>query len=306
MARGMHGRCYVAHMQAQNGHDLTHALFVISDGEASKEKNIVQIREMCKTDHDSYQRAISEISEVLNSFFVFVDKSMHDLERSLHNVAVQVRTTPIGNETQAWRVDLEFRILNYCAAVVAYYDRVLAEVKRKQRGTEDIASVPALFSELFDRSLAYRVISSLRNALIHGSRHLIGLKIEAALPAGSRDPLEALVSISIPLNKERFARGSAKALVRNEVRSIDLELNIVELCRRTHAELRLLNTKITPMLHPNLDEHVGYLSDIIDEALQHEAYPMVMSYDPDRFSETTSWSLLPREVYDYVRSRARN
>lgn len=296
-------QCYVAPMGSQNRLDLTHALFVISDGDTPKERNLTQLRGMSEVDLNKYQHAIFEISEVLHSFFVYVDKAMSDLDASLRNVASQARTTPMGNETHRWTVDLEFRILNYCAAVVAYYDRVLAEVKRKQKGTESTSSAPQLFNELFDDSLAYRVVCSLRNALIHGSRNLLGLRMEATLPEGSRNPAEALVSISIPLNKEGFARGSAKALVRNEIRSLDTELDVLELCRQTHAELSVLDGKIIPIMHPNLEEHIRHLSDIIDEVAQHQGYPMVMSYDPDRFKETTSWSLLPHEVYDYVRSQ---
>lgn len=185
-------------------------------------------------------------------------------------------------------------MLGFSTSLWLYNEYVTAEVNR--RGDEDLKKVVGgLFSETYDSSQAYRLVYSLRNAFQHGVRNLINSRGTHRLVNG-RGP-ETETELHCEIVKDVFIASKANATVRNEVREIEGNPDILGLCDDAFAAVQRLHAGLTPLLHPHAHAAalllLDYMREIGNERAHFHKYPMGASTMPVITS-------LGREEFEWV------
>ncbi|WP_414173036.1 hypothetical protein [Clavibacter tessellarius] len=221
-----------------------------------------EVREL---DPDEFVAANDALSAVyrrtrgLNAFPAFawgdLDTAKTEFLRQVHH----------DGRFSEWMASLiEYRLINFSTAVKLYQEQVLTQAKH----AADEALHPqlkAMFSEVYDRSFAYRVLYSIRNAFHHGDRRLISLSGTSRLKGPSGGDIET-DGVAL-LDKAAFAAGESNGAVRREIRELgeDIEVDLFRLSSQTFSEIELLSDRIIPLLHPAAPQAAALLAGYFGE-----------------------------------------
>ncbi len=156
---------------------------------------------------------------------------------------------------------VEFRIIGFSTALKLYHEDVLARVRRD--GDRKLtARVEAEFSATYEGSFAYRLAYAMRNSFLHGARDLVTLHMTARLAA---DGVTRESEARAELKKSAFITTRTNGAVRQEVRETVDELDLFELTAQAYTEVRLLQDRLTPLLHPEAPAAAALISRYIEE-----------------------------------------
>lgn len=219
-----------------------------------------EVRELSAEEWDAAMAAHRDVHGFTRGLDGFPSFAWGDLKGARQELLRQVLVQTAPNE---WMMQLiEYRILNYSTALKLYHEHVTAQVNRT--GDEELrARVAKEFSNLYDRSFAYRLVYSMRNAFQHGTRGLVSFKVTARLIDGSDTERESAAHAY--LAKDTFASGRNNAAVRHEVRGMDGDIDLFELSEEAFGEIQLLHARVAPLLYPGAPASAQLLIQYIKE-----------------------------------------
>lgn len=232
-----------------------------------REVKWVQVRELTMEEFDAAVEAHGEVYRVTHSYDRFLTFAWHDLQEAIAALDAQLNDRGlIDGDTVPL---LEYRLVVFSTALKMYGEYVTAHVNR----TNDPAlkqNVRSAFSELYDRSFGYRLIYAMRNAVQHGVGSLIRFEGRARLVGDSDTEVES--ESHIYLQKDVFGASKAKAVVRQQVRELDDDLDLIPLCRDAYSGVQELHARLIPMLHQGVPSAVRLLRQYIDEVGRESAH----------------------------------
>lgn len=220
----------------------------------------IEVRELSREVWDAAKAAHGDIYSFTRGLDGFPSFAWGDLRSAIDELRRQMREEAAPDE---WMVPLvEYRILSYSTALKLYQEHVTAQVNR----TDDVelkAQVAKEFSEVYDRSFAYRLIYSMRNAFQHGVRGLVTLSMTARLVEGSSTETES--EVHAYLVKNNFAASRANAAVRRQVRETDNDIDLFKFSEESFGEVQTLHARLAPLLHPEAPAAAQLLFQYFEE-----------------------------------------
>jgi hypothetical protein len=275
-----------------------YALFACSRLEGN-ELRTRTVRELSEPEYEACRSSIRAVEGCLYSFDTYVRYAVEDLERSrddlLKNMAIhsfQMSPAQAGSE-------LEFRIINICAAIKMYADHVQIILGRLY-GKESAERLNALkkFSDLYDSNLAFRVCNHLRNALVHsGAGGLLStiLRSEAVISD------ETTESAQVLLDRQGFRHRAQNAKVRDEVADLPHDLELITTTLEAAGHARRLHEDLILTLHPELMPAIRQLVGLFAEASTDHEWPALMEITPSNPEGSRIKPMpLSTEVREYV------
>ena len=239
--------------------DLVHALYRY---EHPRPGEVVwtEVRELTKDDWREVSDALGHIYRATHSFDGFPSFAWGDLREVRTELLRQLREQPRPDE---WMMQLlDYRLLNFSTSLRLYHEHVMAQVNRDgDKATK--TAVSKAFSEVYDRSFAYRLLYSLRNAFQHGVRGLITLRMTIRLVEGSDTEREA--EAYALLQTDTFVASRANAAVRREVQNGPDDVDLLVLSEEAYDEVRALHSRLLPLLHPEAPASAEVLIRYITE-----------------------------------------
>ncbi|UKA59135.1 hypothetical protein [Arthrobacter sp. FW306-2-2C-D06B] len=262
------------------------------------------VRPLKPGEREELDRAIRSVTNIVQGFMVYIRQALNDLGESIQRVFSEHAS--MSGDVNSRRIELEYRMLNVCAAIRMYEEHTYSEIDRKYgpNSSQRIAA-KVVFTQTYDKSLEYRILYYLRNAMTHGSRNLISFAFSATSNPGE-DPS---FTLQLPLQRDKFFASNAKATVRQEVQAMSEDPDTLSMCFSVLATMTDLNHQLTPILEPDLLDHVVTLAHLINEAAAVRGYPaygslavpLVTTPDvDDKVDITLSILPLPEPVRDFV------
>lgn len=267
-------------------------------------KTFKPVRPLTDNEYEKLGNAIQSVTNIIQGFMVYVHQALKDLRESLQDVLSD--PSNISGDVNGYRIKLEYRMLNVCAAIRMYEEHTYSEIDRKYGAdSPQRTAAKSVFNQTYDRSLEYRVLYYLRNAITHGSRNLIAFVFNASVDQDGSHVLD----LRLPLQRHRFSNSNAKATVRQEVRLLPQDPDTLSMCFTVLPVMEGLNNQLMPILEPDGMDSVIQLAHLINEAASAGGYPALGSVDLSSLSpggqEDTaevplSMALLPEPVRDFV------
>ncbi|WP_434513171.1 hypothetical protein [Clavibacter nebraskensis] len=221
-----------------------------------------EVRELDLGEFDAANDALSAVYRLTRGLNAFPAFAWGDLDTAKTEFLRQVHR---NGQFSEWMASLiEYRVIIFSTAVKLYQEQVLTQAKH----AADEALYPqlkAMFSEVYDRSFAYRVLYSIRNAFHHGDRRIISLKGTSRLKGPSGGDIET-DGVAL-LDKAAFAAGESNGAVRREIRELgeDIEVDLFRLSSQTFSEIEQLSDRIIPLLHPDAPQAAAVLAGYFRE-----------------------------------------
>jgi hypothetical protein len=139
-------------------------------------------------------------------------------------------------------------------------EHVTSHVNRKWgKDSTEAAALSALLSDVYDTSRSYRILTSLRNAMVHSSRSLVVIGVNAKLVNPSAPGKDSIASVSIHLDRERFAATDTNAKVRAEVLGLAVAPDLIAESEEAIQAVEAKEHEITRFLYPELEPAVKTL-----------------------------------------------
>lgn len=233
-----------------------------------KRVDFILVRDLTKEEFDRAGEAISLVYEILRGFDAYLDAAVHELREAMDAARILLLDTSKAKDTTSWAPSLEYRAVCVSIAVRMYEEHVFSHVHRRWgKNSHQHDDVSALFHNLYDQSLEYRIFYYLRNALVHSSRRLFIIHMSANL-VGPPEDESTQVALELRLSKDAFAMTDVKAAVRTEVSELAADPDLVEMSQIAAAHVKSLNEQLTPWLHPGRNEAVRTIWSFMLETLQ--------------------------------------
>ena len=237
--------------------------FVASKRVGQSEVKARHIRTLSQPEFGRVHAAIKTLDRYLTGFDAHIWRGLKDLHTTVEEVRTQWGEGGSDVDTGPLVSELEFRVINVCAAVKMYAEHVivlLGQTYGKESAERD--EVKKKLSQLYDSSLPYRVSNHLRNALIHGSpSELLSTKLRASLTDGG-----GIVStVEVRLSREGFRKHAQNAAVRNEVVALPEELELISTVTDAAKGLVALHGEIMDRLSPEAVPAVEVLAELFNE-----------------------------------------
>ena len=203
------------------------------------------IRQLSDDEYEAAGHAIKVILDVLTGPTSFAEIVRKDMTGTLAHLSERLTQRNEFRKIEVWGPEVEYRIVAASAGVRMHEEFALAAIG-KLGDSAALVRAKAIFSAAYDRSQAYRVIYSLRNALVHGSKGLTTLSAKSNLNAD--ETISA--SVAIRLSRKSFSASDAKASVRAEIRDLPEDPDLVALANAALDELALMRAELEPLLYP--------------------------------------------------------
>lgn len=243
------------------------------------------IRRLTDDEYDAAGQAVKVILDVLTGPTSFSELTRNDLSRTVDDLNQRLARKDELRKVEVWGPELEYRIVAVSAALRMHEEFVTAII-RKRNDPAALASAKTAFKATYDRSQAYRIIYSLRNALVHGSKGLTTLSARATLNAD--ETTSAIVSIN--LSREGFGKSDAKAPVRAEVRGMTDNPELIALSHVALDELAAMRVELESLLYPDAPAASALLLSYVKEVnAAGVSGPHFHAHDPgEPFSNMTN------------------
>jgi hypothetical protein len=253
---------------------------------------------------EELDKAIRSVTNIVQGFMVYVSQAMNDLSESIQRIFSEHAS--MSGDVNSRRIELEYRMLNVCAAIRMYEEHTYSEIDRRYgQNSSQREAAKLVFTQTYDKSQEYRILYYLRNAMTHGSRNLISFTFSATANPGEDNKFD----LRLPLQRDKFYASNAKAAVRQEVQALPEDPDTLSMCFSVLAAMTDLNQQLMPILEPDLMDHVVTLAHLINEAatvMGYPAYgsmaaPLVATPDAeDKVGIQLSIATLPEPVRDFV------
>lgn len=232
------------------------------------------LRPLADDEGEKILEGATAIIASVQGFIVFAQQAVQDLKNSISTILDQ----PQGgrDDMEAWRVELEYRILNTCTAVRMFEEHVYAEINRKfGKESSQLTAARNAFRQTYDKSFAYRLLYRLRNEIVHGSQSLLQFRC-SRWHDPKKPKVHIYTDIGVDLNIEIFVRSNVQASLRNEVAELKCAPDLLIVCLGILPFMEELNLKLTIIISPNIGETSALILDIFNEADAAGGYPTIL------------------------------
>ncbi|MEC5149531.1 hypothetical protein [Cryobacterium sp. GrIS_2_6] len=246
--------------------DLRHYLYRYErTGPKSITWNIV--RELTADEYSAVGSAISTVYEAIRGVAGFAKVAHSDLDDLMTRLHAMAADESLRIRAETWPTHLQYRVVAVSAAIRMHEEHVLAAIRRRYgKESHEEQEAKRIFNEVFDGSLAYRVIYSLRNAVVHGSRGLVTSFGKSALVAdGGGERIDTVIELR--LRRDGVAKSTFKAAVRNEVVALTEDPDLVVFCQLALAAIKVVQQRLDSLVNPDLPAAVRLLRNYIDEVM---------------------------------------
>ncbi|MCU6479022.1 hypothetical protein [Arthrobacter sp. A2-55] len=266
-------------------------------------KVLTVVRQLAPGELENLQQAIQTVTNVIQGFIVYMTQALDDLAESLQRIYAEA--SGMSRDPNSRRIELEYRMLNVCAAIKMFEEHIYSEIDRKY-GVDSTQRTEArqIFNKTYDESGAYRILYYLRNAITHGSRSLLTFIFNATTgPNGSPN-----YDVRVNLLRDKFAASNAKAAIRQEIQELPEDPNTLAMCFEVLPVMTALNQQLMPLLEPALMDRIITLAHLINETSRAGGYPVLgvppLLPAPSERGSTVDVPLsvvpLPEPVRDFV------
>lgn len=202
------------------------------------------VRQLSEGEYDAAGNAVKVLLDVLTGPTAFAELARRDMTTTIEDVRARLATD--FRDIQRWGPELEYRIVAVSAALRMHEEFVMSTIG-KRSDDEARTGAKVIFRGTYDRSQAYRIIYSLRNALVHGSKGLTSLSAKGTL---NQDGTIS-TTISINLSRKRFGASDVKAPVRAELRAMQEDPDLFLLANLALDDLAAMREQLEPLLYPD-------------------------------------------------------
>lgn len=225
--------------------------------------------------------SVSVLVKLYRGFNIHLRIAFEDLAEELANATDMVLQVSELDDTAEMR--LTHRVISFSVALRMYNEHVVGVVSSKWgKSSVELRECKQAFSEVFDRSLGYRVTYALRNALVHSKEQLIGLNYSSYLLDPGSPGSEGGSKVHLTLRREVFAEADVRAQTRAEVAGLERDPDLAELFEEVLVETEKLNDLISPLLFPEVKEATSALFRLAGETFPtSEEPPVFLEVDGD-------------------------
>jgi len=247
------------------------------------------------------ERAMDILGESYRGFNIHLRIALDDFEEEISSFKQMLLEAPTPDETSKTR--LVNKALVFSVALKMYEEHITSVVTRRWgKGAEEIEACKRAFSAVFDRSLAYRVVYALRNALVHSVVDVVTANYTVRLTNPS-DPDSGVTSeVVVGVSREKFAATDVRAATRREVSELSSDPDLLQLSRDALMEVESLNVELEPVVHPDVEDATVFLWSITREHFPNcDHAPVLMALN--RKAEPKSILPIPPVYWDYILRR---
>lgn len=224
------------------------------------------VRELTKDQFDQAGEAVQVIGRVLVGFDNNLERSFNGLTESTERLTAAFGNSDAFQDFSNWGPDLLHHITNFSVALVMHQTYVTSEVGHLYgRDNAQHIAVKKAFSDLYDRSLSYRIIYGFRNAIVHSSRPLVSSYANSKLVIDLNGNEHIESDVKLRLIREAFSTTKPNAKLRDEVLALTEDPELLEACRAAWAETKAVHAGIAPVLYPTRNEAVQTLWEYVVE-----------------------------------------
>ncbi|SFH43550.1 hypothetical protein E3O11_12715 [Cryobacterium levicorallinum] len=272
------------------------------EGEGPGEIEFHPIRMLSDDEYDAVRHAIKTVLDVLTGPTSFSELARRDMARTFIDLSQRLGDLDESRKVEIWGPELEYRIVSVSSAVRMHEEFVLTTIQKRKDPTAE-ASAKAIFNRTYDGSQAYRIIYSLRNALVHGSKGLTTLGSKSTMAADGTTS----AAVSINLSRDRFAASDAKTAVRGEVRAMAEDPELMQLANVALDDLAAMRRDLEPLLYPEAPAASQLIYSYVHEVhASGFGAPHFHAHDPgDPFGHMSTIGMT-RSIFDYVLASVRN
>ena len=208
------------------------------------------VRELTKDQFDQAGEAVQVIERVLVGFDNNLDRSFNELIESTERLTATFGNSNAFQDFSGWGPELLHRITNFSVAIVMHQSYVASEVEHLygKNSTQHVA-VKKAFSDLYDRSLSYRIVYGFRNAIVHSSRRLVSTYASSQLVIVPNGDEHIESEAKLRLIREAFSTTKPNAKLRDEVMALTEDPELLEACRDAWAATKAVQAGIDPILY---------------------------------------------------------
>lgn len=246
------------------------------------------------------QQAIGTLSDLYRGFNIHLRIAFDDFEEEVAAFTGMLAAQQHPDETSKMRI--VNKALIFSVALRMYEEHVVSSVSRRWgKDSDEIASCKRSFSEVFDRSFAYRVVYALRNALVHSEVDLVTLNWSMALKDPDDSDSGVDTQVRVGLSRERFAMTDTRAVTRREVAALSADPDLLELSRDVLMEVEQLNVELEPIAYPDVEEATLFLWELTKEHFPDQQIAPVLVSLKDGAKPDLDGMLPIRPVFwDYI------
>ncbi|WP_156367471.1 hypothetical protein [Arthrobacter sp. Leaf69] len=208
------------------------------------------IRQLSEQEFEETRTAIYRLENYLTGFDAYIWRALEDLRATAEKARTQFAEKGSSFSPGPVVSELELRIINVCAVVKMYAEHVIVRLGEMYgKESTERGDVKALFSQLYDSSLPYRVSNHLRNALVHGSpAELMQTTLHTSLPESG----QPVTTVEVRLSRDGFRKHAQNAKVRDEVVALSEELELIATVTDTATGTMALHEDIMHLLSPGV------------------------------------------------------
>jgi hypothetical protein len=207
------------------------------------------VRQLSDQEYLEAGLAVKTVLDVITGPNAFAEITRRDLTQTVQHLSAELGRSIDVRGVERWGPELEYRVLAVSAALRMHEEYALASAAKQRDEAVDIA-VKQVFIDTYDRSLPYRIMYALRNALVHGSRSLTAIKLTGKLQP---DETTSMV-LALTLSRSGFAATKARAPLRSEVSALTMDPELIELAAQALDDLATMRDSLEPLLYPEASD----------------------------------------------------
>lgn len=211
------------------------------------------IRRLSVDEFQDVSKALGTVTKLLKRSRSPVEIAYSDLSEYVSSLTRQAVDLAVLRRTEAWLPELQYRFVALSAALRMYDEATMADARRVSDTTA--TQMKAVFSDVYDRSLAYRVVYALRNLLVHGAGQMLGVKARTWIDEAEQKQAH----LTLTLRRDVFVKSKANAPVRAEIAGLTTSPDLLAFSDKAVAGVREVEEVAQHLLHPTRNASVDLL-----------------------------------------------
>lgn len=218
------------------------------------------VRRLSEAEFQDVSTALATVTKLLRRPQSPVEIAYRDLSEYVASLTQRAVDMAVLRRTEDWLPELQYRFIALSAALRMYEEVTMADAGRVS-DTTAATEMKTAFSEVYDRSLAYRVIYAMRNLLVHGAGQTLDVKARTWIDEADQKHAH----LTLTLRRDVFVKSKAKAAVRGEVAELPTAPDLLAFAHEAVAGVRDIEKVAVRLLHPSRDASVDLLYEYMLE-----------------------------------------
>lgn len=270
-------------------------------------------KDLSESEFQQYEKAVRALRHAMEGdltvYVLDALQSLQELVQQIRRLVEHNSAAAVVASSKEWRTSLTCAVLTYCAAFHLFQEQTEAAVTRSFGAqTTEVARIKAMFSEVYDRCLEYRVMYRLRNVLVHYSLGAVGCEFKQSEETSPQGLILHTSTVRVTLNRARFL--SSKRGVSSEMRTALLALpadpDLLRYAVVAVGALMEMHRKAFDLIHPELGSTAQTVRELARRYPDEQGTPGLASFPYRQKGYPTSFShtLIEPDVFDYAKQLA--